>query len=146
MKMLDFAPFTVRTWKNATCVRVHFVNSILRNTLLSEHMQRDYASFSVKSNRLTSISSNKNIKLLKYFMRWPLIGCHSPHWNNAGPHLSHARSRNFALLGDIVFGYRQLRAKILSNYWLYKPNPSIPHINSWVWSKAVLNTKYFWQI
>ena len=33
------------------------------------------------------------------------------------PYLSHARSRNFVSMRDIVFCSRQLRAKILSNYW-----------------------------
>ena len=43
-------------------------NKILRNRLLSEHLQWNFASFNVKINRLTSISSNEIIKLLKYFI------------------------------------------------------------------------------
>ena len=44
-------------------------NKILGNHLLSEHLQYNYAPFNLlKVNRLTSIfSSNKIIKLLKYF-------------------------------------------------------------------------------
>ena len=44
-----------------------FLKKILRNHLFSEHMQWNYASFNVKIKRLTSISSNKIIKLPKYF-------------------------------------------------------------------------------
>ena len=183
------------------------LNKILRNRLLSEHMQWNYTSFNVKSNRLTSISFNKIIRVPKYF-----ICGHSSHvipLTETIPYLSHARSRNFASLGDI-FRSRHLREKILSNSW---PNPSIPQCDfqcltlpaiqkywfllklkqhmkqlrkdrnrriiacqktepflvicylkshssrtqrpdtkrenrsySWVWSKPVLNSKYFWQI
>ena len=57
-------------------------NKILRNHLLSEHQQWNYASFKVKIKRLTSVSSNKINKLQKYF-----ICGHSSHvillyWNN----------------------------------------------------------------
>ena len=43
-------------------------NKILRNHLLSEHQQWNYASFKVKIKRLTSVSSNKINKLQKYFI------------------------------------------------------------------------------
>ena len=39
------------------------LNKILRNHVLSEHMQWDYTPFNVKINRLTSISSNEITKL-----------------------------------------------------------------------------------
>ena len=66
-------------------------NQILRNHLLSEHQQWNYASFKVKIKRLTSVSSNKFIKLQKYF-----ICGHSSHvipLIETIPYLSHARSR-----------------------------------------------------
>ena len=70
-------------------------NKILRNHLLSEHqlLQWNYASFKVKIKRLTSVSSNKIIKLQKYF-----ICGHSSHvipLIETISYLSHARSRNF---------------------------------------------------
>ena len=66
-------------------------NKILRNHLLSENQQWNYASFKVKIKRLTSVSSNKIIKLQKYF-----ICGHSSHvipLIETIPYLSHARSR-----------------------------------------------------
>ena len=90
-------------------------NKILRNRLLSEHLQWNFASFNVKINRLTSISSNEIIKLLKYFT------CgHSSHailLIETILYLSLVRSRNFASL-PAIFGSRQVRAKILSISWL----------------------------
>ena len=54
------------------------LSKILRSHPLSEHMQWNYASF--KNNRLTSISSNKIIKLpIEILLIRPLIACHSPH-------------------------------------------------------------------
>ena len=44
------------------------INKILTNHLFSEHMWWNYASCNVKSNRLTSICSNKIIKLPKFFI------------------------------------------------------------------------------
>ena len=96
--------------KNATCLQVHFDQPILRNHLFSEHMWWNYASCNVKSNRLTSIFSNKIIKLPKFF-----ICGHSSHVipiTETIPYLSHAWSRNFMSMRD-MFGSRQLRAKIL---------------------------------
>ena len=43
-------------------------NKILRNHLLSEHQQWNYALLKVKIKMLTSVSSNKIIKLQKYFI------------------------------------------------------------------------------
>ena len=106
------AATTIRTW---TSFR-HPKYTCTAGYPLSEYMQWNYAPFNVKINRLTSISSNKIIKLPKY-----LICGHS---SRVIPlietvlYLSHARSRNFASLGDIFFGSWQLRAKILSNSWL----------------------------
>ena len=48
MKMLDSVPFTVRSWKNATCLQGHFsLNKILRNRLISKNMQWNYLHHSV---------------------------------------------------------------------------------------------------
>ena len=58
------------------------LNKILRNRLLSEHMQWNYASFNVKSNGLTSISFNKFIRVPKYFICGHSSHILSPHWNN----------------------------------------------------------------
>ena len=68
----------VRTWRRWTLPLLQFdhermqlvyeflfLKKILRNHLLSEHMQWNYASFNVKIKRLTSISFNKIIKLPK---------------------------------------------------------------------------------
>ena len=51
-KKLDSAPFTVGPWKNATCLEVILLNKILRNHLLSENMQGNYASINVTLNYL----------------------------------------------------------------------------------------------
>ena len=94
------------------------LNKISRNRLLSEHMQLNYASFNVKSNRLTSISFNKIIKVPKYF-----ICDHSFHvipLIKTIPYLSHARSRFFSSLRDI-FGSRQLKEKHCHSWLLAKP-------------------------
>ena len=48
--------------------KVSLPNKILRNHLLFKHLQWNYASFIFKTNRLRSISSNKIIKLSKYFI------------------------------------------------------------------------------
>ena len=84
----------VCTWRCCTLALLRFerermqlvyefilLNKILRNRLLSEHMQWNYASFNVKSNKLTSISFKKIISPEILYM-WPLIPCHSPQWNN----------------------------------------------------------------
>ena len=52
VKMLDSAPFTVQPWKNATCLRGHFAQKDLRNHLLSENLQLNYASFNITLNCL----------------------------------------------------------------------------------------------
>ena len=141
VKALEFASFVVRVWVNPRVSKItvthavytwrcwtlpllrlerekmHFVyeivllNKISRNHFLSEPLQWNYASFNVKRNRPTSISSNKIVKLQKNFISvWPLIACHSPHWNNHLNYLMH----DHGILLDIFFGSRQLRAKILS--------------------------------
>ena len=51
-KKLDSAPFTVGPRKNATCLEVILLNKILRNHLLSENMQWNYASINVTLNYL----------------------------------------------------------------------------------------------
>ena len=62
--------FTFRTWKNATCYC--FSIKILRNHLLSEHMQWNYASFNVKSNSLTSNCRNASY-VATYRMSFPSL-------------------------------------------------------------------------
>ena len=39
VKMLDFAPFTIRTWKNLNCLRYLFAQTIFTNNLLFEHLK-----------------------------------------------------------------------------------------------------------
>ena len=53
VKMLDSAPFTVQPWKNATCLRGHFAQKDLRNHLLSENLQLNYASFNIIGKFIT---------------------------------------------------------------------------------------------
>ena len=77
--MLDSALFTVRSWKNATCLLGHF------------------ARYDFK----------KSPPFQKYEMKLYIIQCY--------PWLSHVLDHG--ILRGIVFGPRQLRAKILSNWW-----------------------------
>ena len=83
MKALEFAAFVVSVWEKSTWSKGYcFLNKILRNHLLSEHMRWNYASFNVKSNRLMSTSSKKIIKWPKYFIHGHSSHPHFPHWNN----------------------------------------------------------------
>ena len=77
MKALEFAAFVVSVWEKSTWSKGYcFLNKILRNHLLSEHMQWNCASLKVKSNRLMSTSSKKNYQTAH--SSHP----HFPHWNN----------------------------------------------------------------
>lgn len=70
------------------------LNKMLRYHLLSENLQWNYASFNVNINRLTSIGSNKIIKLPKYFICG--LSLNAIPLTESIPFLSHARSRSFA--------------------------------------------------
>ena len=82
-------------------------NKILGNHLLSEHLQYNYAPFNLlKVNRLTSIfSSNKIIKLLKYFTLY--VATHQmsfPSLNQSLIYLMHDQE----VFRYIFFGSQQL--------------------------------------
>ena len=99
------------------------LNKILRNRLLSEHLQWNYASFNVKSNRLTSISFNKFIRVPKYFICGHSSHVLPPHWNN--PVLFSCTITEFCVIG----WHLSLSASKEKKYCQtlgYKPNPSIP--------------------
>ena len=82
-------------------------NKILGNHLLSEHLQYNYAPFNLlKVNRLTSIfSSNKIIKLLKYFTLYVATNHMSfPPLKQSLIYLMH----DHEVFRDIFFGSQQL--------------------------------------
>ena len=87
------------------------LNKILRNHLLSEHMQWDYTPLNVKINRLTSISSNEITKLPKYFL------CGHSYLTYDHGILCHCVTPPLAL-----DNWGQKYCETLG----YKPNPSIP--------------------
>ena len=95
------------------------LNKILRNRLLSKHMQWNYASFNVKSNRLTSISFNKIIRVPKYF-----ICGHSSHVIPLSRiYLMH----DHGILRHWVTSFAlDIWGKKYCQTLGYKPNPSIP--------------------
>ena len=63
VKMLDFAPFTIRTWKNLNCLRYLFAQTIFTNNLLFEHLKSNYTAF------------NRDFKqqLPRRLVRWPKV-------------------------------------------------------------------------
>ena len=63
VKMLDFAPFTIRTWKNFNCLRYLFAQTIFTNNLLFEDLKYNYTAF------------NRDFKqqLPMRLVRWPEV-------------------------------------------------------------------------
>ena len=97
---------------------------ILRNHLLSEHMQWNYASFNVTRNRLMSTSSKKNYQTAKILYTWPLIPSSFPPLKQSHIHLLHDHR---------IFRHCMTSSLTLNNWGQkycqtlgYKPNPSIP--------------------
>ena len=125
----------VSTWRWCTLALLRFerermqlvyefilLNKILRNRLLSEHMLWNYASFNVKSNRLTSISFNKFIRVPKYFM-WPLIPYPFPSLKQSRIYLKH----DHGILRHWVTSFAlDIWRKKYCQTLCYKPNSSIP--------------------
>ena len=98
------------------------LNKILKNHLLSEHLEWNYASFNIKISRQHQLVSIK------------LSNCRNTLY--VATHLMSFLSLKHSLvylmydhgvLRDVFFGSRQLSAKILPTLG-YKPNPSIPII------------------
>ena len=110
MKMLDFAPFTVRTLKNATCSRDHFAQEIttfpnICNEIMHHLMLRLIGCLSLVAIKLSNYRNTLYIvthRMSFHSLKQSLL------------YLMH----DHGILSFIVVGFRQLRAKILSNSWL----------------------------
>ena len=102
-----------------------FLSKILRNHLLSEHMQWNYASFNVTRNRLMSTSSQKKLSNCHEILyMWPLIPSSFPPLKQSHIHLMHDHR---------IFRHCMTSSLTLNNWGQkycqtlgYKPNPSIP--------------------
>ena len=108
------------TWSKGYC----FLNKILRNHLLSEHMRWNCASFKVKSNRLMSTSSKKSYQTAEILYTWPLIPSSFSPLKQSHIHLKHDHG---------TFCHCMTSTLTLNNWGQkycqtlgYKPNPSIP--------------------
>ena len=101
-----------------------FLSKILRNHLLSEHMQWNYASFNVTSKRLMSTSSKKNYQTAKILYTWPLIPSSFSPLKESHTHFMHDHG---------IFHHCMTSSLTLNNWGQkycqtlgYEPNPSIP--------------------